>query len=231
MISIAIPTYEMNGVGTIFLRKSLQLISNQTFKDIEIVISDHSVGDSIQKVCEDFYAELNIVYLRNLENRGRSSANMNNAILNCKGEIIKFLFQDEYLYKNDCLQEIKDFFDKNNQYWLMTGCSYGPDLDQRIGSMIPHYDDRSIMRAINTIGSPSVVSIRNKDLELFSDNLLWVMDCDYYKRVFDRHGSPGILADDKVFICQHNNQVTNLISSDLKYQEENYLLNKYQYES
>ena len=120
MISIAIPTYEMNGVGKIFLRKSLELISDQTFKDIEIVISDHSIGDSIEKVCKEFYSELNIVYLRNFENRGSSSSNMNNAILNCSGEIIKFLFQDEYLYKKDCLQDIKDYFDKNDQYWFRT---------------------------------------------------------------------------------------------------------------
>jgi glycosyltransferase involved in cell wall biosynthesis len=99
MISIAIPTYEMNGVGNIFLKKSLELISLQTFKDFEIVISDHSIDDSIKNVCCEFEDSLKIVYLRNEINRGSSSSNMNNAILNCRGEIIKFLFQDEYLYK------------------------------------------------------------------------------------------------------------------------------------
>jgi hypothetical protein len=100
-----------------------------------------------------------------------------------------------------------------------------------MGNMIPFYDDKNIIQSINTIGSPSVVSIRNKDLELFNENLLWIMDCEYYKKVFDRHGNPGILTDDKVFICQHINQVTNLIDLELKRKEENYLKNKYMYES
>lgn len=231
MISIAIPTYEMNGVGHLFLRKSLDLIFEQTFKDIEVVISDHSKNDLIKNVCDEFIDRINIVYLRNESDRGSSSSNMNNAILNCKGEIIKFLFQDEYLYKNNCLEDIKNYFDNNNVYWVLTGCSYGPDITQTIGSMTPHYDDRSIIESINTIGSPSVVSIRNNNLELFSNDLLWIMDCDYYKRVFDRHGYPGILNDNKVFICQHKNQVTNLITLELKLKEQNYLKNKYQYES
>lgn len=231
MISIAIPTYEMNGVGHLFLRKSLDLIFEQTFKDIEVVISDHSKNDLIKNVCDEFIDRINIVYLRNESDRGSSSSNMNNAILNCKGEIIKFLFQDEYLYKNNCLEDIKNYFDNNDVYWVLTGCSYGPDITQTIGSMTPHYDDRSIIESINTIGSPSVVSIRNNNLELFSNDLLWIMDCDYYKRVFDRHGYPGILNDNKVFICQHKNQVTNLITLELKLKEQNYLKNKYQYES
>jgi len=228
MISIAIPTYEMNGVGDFFLKKSLELISTQTFKDTEIVISDHSINDSIEFVCEEFKDKLNIVYLRNLENRGSSSSNMNNAISNCKGEIIKFLFQDDFLYKEKCLQDICDYFDNNNTYWLLTGCSYGPDVDHVMGNVIPNYDDDKISNSINTIGNPSVVSIRNTELEFFNDDLLWMMDCDYYKRVFDRHGYPGIIPDDKVFICQHKDQVTNLITLDLKLKEQNDLKNKYQ---
>ena len=228
MISIAIPTYEMNGVGNFFLKKSLELISDQTFKNIEIVISDHSIDDSIESVCREFENKLNIVYLRNLENRGSSSSNMNNAIINCKGEIIKFLFQDDFLYKENCLQDIHDYFNNNSTYWLLTGCSYGSNIDQVTGNMIPNYDDEKIINSINTIGSPSVISIRNTGLEFFNDDLLWMMDCDYYKRVFDRHGYPGIIPDDKVFICQHKNQVTNLITLDLKLKEQNELKNKYQ---
>ena len=35
MISITIPTYEMNGVGHEFLENSLEFICNQTFKQFE----------------------------------------------------------------------------------------------------------------------------------------------------------------------------------------------------
>ena len=39
MVSIAIPTYEMNGVGHFFIEQSLTFIAKQTYKNFEIIIS------------------------------------------------------------------------------------------------------------------------------------------------------------------------------------------------
>ena len=46
-ISIAIPCYDINGKGGEVLDYSMNIINNQTFKDIEVVISDHSkIGEN-----------------------------------------------------------------------------------------------------------------------------------------------------------------------------------------
>ena len=97
MISIAIPTYEMNGRGPGFIEQSLNYISRQTYTDLEVVISDHSLNDEIKNICENFKS-LDINYIKNETDRGSSSANLNNAIRNTKYDIIKFLMQDEFLY-------------------------------------------------------------------------------------------------------------------------------------
>ena len=52
MISIAIPVYEMNSTGADFLKLSLSKICEQTFTDVEVVISDHSKDEEIKKVCD-----------------------------------------------------------------------------------------------------------------------------------------------------------------------------------
>jgi glycosyltransferase involved in cell wall biosynthesis len=227
MISITIPTYEMNGVGELFFENSLTYISKQTFKEFEVVVSDHSESDGIQNICLKFNT-LDINYIRNRENRGSSSANLNNAIQHSKYGIIKFLMQDEYLYDENTLLDIKKMFDDEKINWVATGCLYGHSPDKQIGKMIPIYNDK-IIEGENTIGSPSVVSVRKtNDLELFDKDLIWLMDCDYYKRLYDKWGNPTVISDYKIFVNQHKNQVTNKISSNLKKMETELVKKRYQ---
>ena len=61
-ISVCIPTYEMGGRGAAFLSRALESVKLQTVKDLEIVVSDHSEDDCIQKLCID--SDLSIKYLR-----------------------------------------------------------------------------------------------------------------------------------------------------------------------
>src|ERR1035437_6100337 len=145
-ISIAIPTYEMKLSGVFFLELSLNKLCQQSFKVIEVVISDHSVNDEIKNLCQSFEHKLNIIYLKNENNRGSSSANINNALRHCKGEIIKILFQDEYLYDVDALKKIKEKFDDDkNIQWLLTGCVNGTLLDQPFSKILPVYTNNIII--------------------------------------------------------------------------------------
>jgi glycosyltransferase involved in cell wall biosynthesis len=227
MISITIPAYEMNGVGKLFFENSLLYISKQTFKNFEVVVSDHSESDEILDICLKF-SELDINYIKNKNNKGSSSANLNNAILNSKYNIIKFLMQDEYLYDENTLLDIKKAFDDEKINWVVTGCLYGSDPKNQIGKMLPVYNDNMVI-GNNTIGSPSVVSIRKtNELEFFNEDLIWLMDCEYYRRLYDKWGDPMVIPDYKIFVNQHENQVTNIISSNLKQMETESIKNKYQ---
>ncbi len=226
MISIAIPTYEMNGRGPGFIEQSLNYIARQTYTDLEVVISDHSLNDEIKNICENFKS-LDINYIKNETDRGSSSANLNNAIRNAKYDIIKFLMQDEFLYDALLLEEIAKCFSDPEVKWVANSCINGPDVDTHLYTVIPRYN-QDIIKGNNTIGSPSCVSIRRtEDLELFNPDLIWLMDCDYYKRLYDRWGEPRILPENHVFITHHPDQLTNLISSEKKEYEHKLLLEKY----
>jgi glycosyltransferase involved in cell wall biosynthesis len=226
MISITIPTYEMNGIGKLFFENSLTYIAKQTFKDFEVVVSDHSESNEILGICLKFN-ELDINYVKNKNNKGSSSANLNNAIKHSKYNIIKFLMQDEYLYDENTLFDIKKAFDDENINWVVTGCLYGNNPENQIGKMLPVYND-NIIEGNNTIGSPSVVSVRKtNDLELFNQDLIWLMDCDYYKRLYDKWGEPTIISDYKIFVNQHENQVTNILDNNIKQMETQFVINKY----
>ena len=51
-VSICIPTYEANGLGVKLLKTLIDSIIIQTYPNIEIIISDHSINDEIKKYTE-----------------------------------------------------------------------------------------------------------------------------------------------------------------------------------
>lgn len=226
MISVIIPTYEMGGVGSNFLKKSLYYLSNQTLKDFEVVISDHSISNEIEEVCRE-YKNLDIKYIKNPNDIGSSSSNLNNGILNSGFDILKFLMQDEYIYDIDALKDIKFAFDNPSINWVATGCYYGNSPDHPLGKMIPIYTN-DIIQGNNLIGSPSIISIRRTDdIEFFNPDLIWLMDCEYYKRLYDKWGSPHVIPKYSIFVNQHENQLTNILSKEIKQYEHQILKNKY----
>ena len=53
-LSIAMPTWESRGRGVEFLDDMFRTIEIQTMQPDEIVISDHSVTDDIEKYCKAY---------------------------------------------------------------------------------------------------------------------------------------------------------------------------------
>lgn len=150
---------------------------------------------------------------------GKMAENTNAAIRKSKGELIKILYMDDYLAHPDALQMISDAFEGE---WLVTGCAHDPGTHTHY----PVYNDR-IHEGINTIGSPSVLTLKNDDPLLFDESLTWLLDCDLYKRLYEKHGTPTILNDINVVIGVGGHQTTHLLSEDIKVAEHDYLENKY----
>jgi glycosyltransferase involved in cell wall biosynthesis len=190
MLSVCIPTYEMGGLGVPYLRKSLQVLSSQTFKDFEIVVSDNSRNSGIEELCIQFNTQLNIRYFHNTTAYG-ISANTNNAIKHARGKIVKILFQDDYLYSDESLRSLVDSFNLDHDHWMISACEHTHNGVELYRPVYPKYHDK-IFLGKNTISSPSVVTIKNDNPLLFDENLTWLMDCDYYKRCFDLYGPPRI---------------------------------------
>ena len=221
------PTYETFGRGCEFLEFQFQKFINQTFQDFEIIISDHSIDDEIKNLCEEYSDKLRITYIHNPSQRGSLSNNTNNAIKNCKGDIIKILFQDDFLSENDSLQRINDSFSEGVN-WVISSCEHVSDTSMdRYNKVIPKYSDQIVYGA-NTIGNPSVVAFRNlTDNVLFDEKMTWTVDLDYYKRMHDRHGDPKVITDTIVIIRIWDKQLTNLIPHSIKQKEEKLIKDRY----
>lgn len=188
MISVAIPYHSGMHDAEYFLKRCIASVESQKHVDYEIVVTDNPNG---------------------------WSANHNEAIKKCKGDIIKFLHMDDFLTHPDSLQRIVDNFKGG---WLVTGCVHCRGGQDRFNTHIPEWTD-DISTGNNRIGGPSVLTIENNDPILFDEELTWLVDCEYYTRLHKRYGPPTILESAEVVIGIHDGQATNIISGERKARE------------
>lgn len=102
------------------LRKCLEALENQTFKDFNVIIVDSSKGDEPKEVCSQFSNNLDIIYIKSLK-LGLSRARRLIAE-NCQSEILLFIDDDVYLYE-DCISKLLDNYVslKNKGNYIISG--------------------------------------------------------------------------------------------------------------
>jgi len=214
-ISVCIPVYEMNGFGTPFLAHNLNSLANQDFEDFEVIVADQSRNDEIKHLCAQFASQLNIKHLVNSKTKRQASANTNYAMKRAEGKIIKILFQDDYLYTPNALSILSNRFDLSKDHWSVTASEHSYDGETVFRPFFPKYNER-IHFGKNTISSPSVLALNNtKPVLEFDENLIWLMDVDYYKRCHDKFGPPLIIEEISVVNRLHSSQVSSGVSKRL----------------
>ena len=197
------------------------------FKDFEIVVSDHSTDNTIKDICDKWSEKLTLVYVINDCGRGIISPNINNAMRFCTGQWIKILFQDDFLFNANSLSlQSKFAYNNIDCKWFMTTFYHSNTGHDFYRLFHPRWNDM-IWTGNNTMGCPSGMSIINNNLIYFDENLNWLMDVDYYKRMFEKYGQPKIL--DRVTVVNRTSphRLTESISQSVKDTELNILISKY----
>ena len=217
-LSVVIPTHSMLD-GKYFIRRCLDSLWNQSFQDFEIVITDNSEDDVIEEICNWYRTGI-----RSYKNPIKGMApNTNAAIKKAKGELIKVLYMDDLMAHDKALERIVNGFKGE---WLVTGCNHTITGQELFNVHTPRYSE-DIHTGNNTIGSPSVLTVRNKKPLLFDEEMTWLLDCDLYKRMYSEYGPPTILKDINVTIGLHEGQATHTMGEERKRQEHEYINNKY----
>lgn len=229
-LTVAIPCYEMHGHGHQFLSESLFKLTQQTYKDFNVVVSDHSSNDLIKQIVDYYRREhgLQILYVRKEYERDNASSNMNNAIRLANGKYIKLLFQDDFLYDEHALQNTVNAINANpGCQWLVSASEHSHDGINCVRPFYPRWND-NFLQGVNTISSPSVVTIKNTYDKLFFDlSLCWLMDCDYYHRYRELFGLPVIINEITVVNRLWGNQLTNTLSDEQKEKDFEFIRKKY----
>lgn len=95
LISIIIPIYNVEK----YLRRCIDSVINQTYKNIEILLVDDGSPDSSGEICEQYKKNDDRVYVFHKKNGGLSDAR-NYGIKYAKGKYITFIDSDDYIAKN-----------------------------------------------------------------------------------------------------------------------------------
>lgn len=108
--TVAISAYNIEN----YVKRAIDSVLNQTFKNYELLVIDDCSTDSTMKVIEEIVGEKAKI-LQTKKNSGTAAASRNIAIENAKGEYLLFLDGDDELYSNETLKEIDEHI-KENKY-------------------------------------------------------------------------------------------------------------------
>lgn len=218
-LSVCIPTYGMGGQGAGFLRQSLDVLTRQSFSDFDVVVADQSDDAAVRDACA-MYGALNLRYVPTGHLKRQASANANAAIDAARGEVVKLLFQDDFLNRDEALGRIAGAFDRAE--WCLTGSEHTKDGTRLMRPMVPRYHDR-IHFGKNTVSSPSVMAFRRDGAPRFDENLVWLMDVEFYKRCAVQWGAPAIVPEPLVVNRLHAGRVSAGVDRGLVRQELRYV--------
>lgn len=233
-ISICIPCFEQ----VEYLAKCMDSIVSQTYLNYEVIISDDSITDGVRNYIIDLEKVFNgkLFYFRNSPSKG-TPGNWNQAMDMATGDFIHLLHHDDYYASPDSL---KNIMDAANTY---------PDTNVFIGEVLSHnISEKSLTKHVvvdeylndlhsnpskilfaNLLGPPSIVFLRKSALIYFNVKLKWLVDMEYYYRLFKANSNWMFVR--KPFVVSVNNadhNVTNECYSNPEVEvfEYTYLYNR-----
>lgn len=223
-ISIVIPCYEYMGYGVTYLKDNLYSIKKQSYpKDlIDVVISDNSTDDEVKHVVDYYSNFLNINYIRNRK-RGVGN-NTNNALDNAKHDLIKILYQDDYLYGVDSL--LISVHGLSFGKWVIHAQYRYDEFKETFKLHIPEIPvwNKFAVHS-NYIGMPSCIALHKCDIRMDS-NLHTSVDLDYYQQLYNKFGNPVLCTTPNV-VCRFGLLQASKSMRNTKNREKSYLMKKH----
>jgi glycosyltransferase involved in cell wall biosynthesis len=210
LISICIPAYKQPE----FVVRAIQSVQKQSYKHVEIIISDDSPNEDIKIAIQSYISELNIKYYHNNPSL-KSPKNWNNAINKAGGDYYMLLHQDDWLESTDCLATYMDAFNEhpNAQFVFCKNTAIQPDGTkltlQYLSSLLKDMGKRPnhILRS-NVIGPPSNTMLKKGVGVQYDEDYIWLVDVDYYVALLKKGYEYVYLDQHLVSIGLHEEQTT-----------------------
>jgi len=148
LVSVGIPTYNRPGG----LRKTLESITRQTYKNLEIIVSDNcSTDPNVTKIVSEFTRyDQRIKYFRHSKNKGALN-NFQFVLREATGEYFMWATDDDWL-ENHFIEYCHNFLSEYNEYSIVGGQAvYVDQLGQVVikSQLLNLESDSQIKRVIN----------------------------------------------------------------------------------
>jgi glycosyltransferase involved in cell wall biosynthesis len=218
LVSICIPTYN----SPVTLKKCLDSVVSQNFKDFELIISDDSTTNEVKFLIDEYNFTSILIYVKNLKPLG-SPDNWNKALSFAKGKYIKIMHHDDYFTDSNSLSLFVNALESDPSANLAV--SYSKIYFKKNKSYFIHKQNRSQIKRINrepeflffrnVIGAPSATLFRNFEDLNFNTNFKWLVDVEFYLNYLKKH--PGIVFIPEALLTivdGAEGQITQTVSDD-----------------
>ena len=239
LVSICIPTYN----GEEYLAEALQSAIDQTYRPLEIIVSDDASKDKTLDIVAEFQSKTDIpIHVYHHQPAG-IGANWNNCVAHANGEYIKFLFQDDILLPQ-CVEKMVELALKDNEIGLVfcrrnlvdeIGNEQSIKLLKRNLELFPEYlpergiiDGKEILKKAdffiypqNIFGEPTAALIKADIFSVvgcFSMSLKQKLDAEYWYKAC-RYCKVGFLFEKLVTFRINEKQATNINSKQINNKE------------
>lgn len=216
------------------MKRLLDSVCEQSFKDFEVIITDDSPGTDVKELCDAYQNKFTLSYNRNNQPLG-TPENWNEAIRKANGEWIKLMHDDDWFSNEDSLRYFADEIKKNKtasfifsayrNIYLDTGKQEEVFIDSFRYKLLKK--NPATLFSKNIIGPPSVVLHRNDHHFFYDANLKWLVDIDFYIRYF-QSDKPVYIPQSIINVGMSSQQVTRetFRVRDVEIPENFYVLNK-----
>jgi len=228
LVSICIPTYN----GEKFIRSAMESAINQSYRPLEIIISDDASNDRTLTIVKSFISKTDIP-IKIFEHKPVGiGANWSNCVQNSTGEYIKFLFQDDLL-KPDCIKTMinlavedqdiglvfskRDFIVEGDYNVYKAWIEKFNNLHSHWTSIETVQHGRDLLRDVNflsqprnKVGEPTTVLLHKSVFDkvgYFNTELKQSLDYEFWYRVF-KFFKVGFINHELVTFRLHSQQTT-----------------------
>lgn len=230
LISICIPAYKR----VHSLKRLLDSIEKQSFKNFEVVITDDSPDESVQKLIESYKKKFPLLYFKNPTSLG-TPANWNACIDKASGEWIKIMHDDDWFANEQSLERFAHHTYGAKKFIFCNYLSIDEEKKTQIKSAISGTWIKRIaadpfsLYATNKIGPPSVTFIHKSVMEKFDETLKWLVDIEFYIHILSKKNQFISIHEPLIHIGLNEAQVTNacFLNPSVELPEGMYILEKY----
>jgi len=184
-VSIVIPAFKR----ITYLKRLLESISIQNYKDFEVVVSDDSNNAEVKSLCEHFQKQFSLFYFGNNSPYG-TPENWNQGIEKARGTWIKIMHDDDWFSSPNSLNKFAELAKITNKDFIFSSYKNVLEKSNKEEIITPSFWRKILLKlephvllAKNIIGPPSVSMYKRKDDDLrYDKRMKWLVDVDFYIR-------------------------------------------------
>ena len=202
-ISIVLPVYN----GEKYLRKSIDSVIAQTFKDWELIIVDDCSSDSSPEIMEEYACrDKRIKVIHNLINK-KLPETLNIGFRSANGKYLTWT-SDDNQYRPEALSKMFGYLSKNNSVPMVRADMSIVDENGNLIVVQDSYQNKALYYR-NTIGACFLYKREVLDsVGEYDKDLFLVEDYDYWFRISKRYGEIASLNEDLYIYLHHSQSLT-----------------------